>query len=165
MGWPNSGEFGYDSTPHAKLCVTNRLTAMSERRISDEQLVAYLQEELPLADLARVERALRSSEPLARRAARLAMRRDLACHDIGAIWRSERLSCPDRSELGQYLLGTLPADRAEYISFHFRSLGCRYCAANLADLQARSQESAPDLARRKRYFESSAGRLRDNYAE
>ena len=138
---------------------------MSEQDIRDEQLVAYLQEELPLADLAMMERALRSSESLARRAARLAMRRDLACHDIGAIWRSERLSCPDRSELGQYLLGTLSADRAEYISFHFRSLGCRYCAANLADLQARSQDSAPDHARRRRYFESSAGRLREHRIE
>lgn len=133
--------------------------------VSDEQLVAYLREELPLADLARVERALRANKRLAARASRLAMRRDLATHDVGAIWRADRLSCPDRGELGEYLLGTLPADRADYISFHFRTLGCRYCAANLADLQARSRESAPDVERRRRYFESSAGRLKVSRTE
>lgn len=135
---------------------------MTDSIVSDEQLVAYLREELPLVDLARVEQALRTDKTLAKRASRLAMRRDLSSHDVGAIWRSDRLSCPDRGELGEYLLGTLAPDRADYISFHFRTLGCRYCAANLADLQARSQESAPDTARRRRYFESSAGRLKAN---
>lgn len=135
---------------------------MAKPIVSDEQFVAYLREELPLADLARVEQALRGSKPLARRASRLAMRRDLSSHDVGAIWRSDRLSCPNRGELGQYLLGTLPADQADYVSFHFRTLGCRYCAANVADLQARSQGSAPEAARRRRYFESSAGRLKAN---
>lgn len=139
--------------------------AMKESAITDEQLVAYLQEELPLADLARVELALRSDKELGRRAARLASRRDLGGHSVGAIWRAERLSCPSREELGAYLLGALEGERAGYISFHLRSLGCRYCGANLADLQARSGETADDAARRRRYFESSAGHLRDQRAE
>ena len=134
---------------------------MREHAITDEQLVAYLQEELPLAELASLERALRSDRELGRRAARLASRRDLAGHSVGAIWRAERLSCPNREELGAYLLGALDEGRASYISFHLRSLGCRYCGANLADLQASSRQGAGDEARRRRYFESSAGHLRD----
>ncbi len=133
---------------------------MPEIDFSDEQLTAYLQEQLPLGELAAIEKALRSSEELRRRAAALAMRRDLAYHSVGSIWRTERLSCPDRSELGSFLLGTLDAGRVDYINFHVRTLGCRYCAANLADLSEAARTTKPDTTRRRRYFESSAGHLR-----
>jgi hypothetical protein len=49
----------------------------------------------------------------------------------------------------------------EYIEFHLRSIGCRLCAANLHDLE-RAMKSAPEATeRRRRFFESSAGHLRD----
>ncbi|MBA3315856.1 MAG: hypothetical protein M3552_21450 [Planctomycetota bacterium] len=128
--------------------------------ITDEQLTAYLQEQLPLAELAAVEKALREHETLRRRAAALALRRDLAYHSVGSIWRSERLSCPERTELGSYLLGTLDEAHVAYVDFHIRTLGCRYCTANLADLSEASRTAKPDAARRRRYFESSAGKLR-----
>jgi hypothetical protein len=128
--------------------------------LSDEQLTAYLQEQLPLPQLAAVERSLRESEELRRRAAALALRRDLAYHSVGSIWRTERLSCADRAELGSFLLGTLGDAEVEYINFHVRTLGCRYCAANLADLTEAARAIKPDTSRRRRYFESSAGRLR-----
>jgi hypothetical protein len=134
--------------------------SMCESTVTDDQLAAYLQEQLPLADLVAVENTLRESEPLRRRAARLAMRRDLGGHSVGAIWRTERLSCPDREELGAYLLGTLSDGRADYVSFHLRTLGCRYCAANLVDLRTASTAAPPATARRQRYFESSAGLVR-----
>ena len=133
---------------------------MSDPVFSDEQLAAYLQEQLPLTELAAVEKALRDAEGLRRRAAALALRRDLAFHSVGSIWRSERLSCPERNELGSYLLGTLDPARADYINFHLRTLGCRYCTANLADLSEAARAVTPDTARRRRYFESSAGHLR-----
>lgn len=132
---------------------------MPALNVSDEQLTAYLQEQLPLGELAAVEKALRASDELRRRAAALAMRRDLAYHSVGSIWRTERLSCPDRSELGSFLLGTLDSGRVDYINFHVRSIGCRYCAANLADLTEASRTAKPDSTRRRRYFESSAGQL------
>lgn len=128
--------------------------------VTDEQLAAYLQEQLPLPELAAVEIALREDEVLRRRAAALALRRDLPYHSVGSIWRVERLSCPERPELGAYLLGTLDDGRADYISFHLRTLGCRYCTANLADLQTSASSAAPDAARRERYFEWSIGGLR-----
>ncbi|MGC1274599.1 MAG: hypothetical protein WBC44_12915 [Planctomycetaceae bacterium] len=133
---------------------------MSDLTVTDDQLTAYLQEQLPLVELAAVEKALRDSEPLRRRAAGLALRHDLAYHSVGAIWRSERLSCPDRAELGASLLGTLDNDRVDYVAFHVRTLGCRYCTANLADLRAASTVLPADTARRRRYFESSAGHFR-----
>lgn len=139
---------------------------MSTAGISDEVLTAYLHEQLGLTDLVRVETALREDETLRRRAAALAMRRDLPYHSVGSIWRTERLSCPGRDELGAYLLGTIEDQRADYISFHHRVVGCRYCSANLADLQARSRGVLPDQQRRRRYFESSAGHLgRDDYGD
>ena len=128
--------------------------------ISDDQLAAYLHEQLPLAELASIEMALRENESLRRRAAGLAIRRDLPYHSVGAIWRTERLSCPDRAQIGAYLLGTLDESHADFIAFHLRILGCRYCAANLADLRVAADSIPPAAARRRRYYESSAGLLR-----
>ena len=67
---------------------------------------------------------------------------------------------PRRAELGQYVLGTLPEENSDYIRFHLETIGCRYCQANLADLQAASrQDEVPDQ-RRHRYFQTSAGYLK-----
>jgi hypothetical protein len=125
-----------------------------------EQLHAYLDEALSEAEMARIEQALRVSEPL-RRALRLAMQeRDRGEHSLGAVWRRERLTCPTRDQLGSYLLEVLDDAVQEYIAFHLNTIGCPYCLANLADLQAMQQEPAPQAReRRRRYFESSAGYL------
>jgi len=133
---------------------------ISNMTVTDEQLAAYLAEQLPLTELAAVERALRNDNHLRRRAAMLALRHDLPYHSVGAIWRTQRLSCPDRAELGAYLLGTLEEGRADYVNFHLLTFGCRYCAANLADLRASASPAPPAAARRRKFFESSAGRLR-----
>ena len=46
-----------------------------------------------------------------------------------------------------------------YISSH--AAGCRYCQANLADLEKREAESPAAVeTRRQRYFQSSVGHLR-----
>jgi hypothetical protein len=48
----------------------------------------------------------------------------------------------------------------DYIAFHLKVIGCPFCQANLADLQALQQEPAPKAQeRRRRFFESSAGYL------
>jgi hypothetical protein len=125
-----------------------------------EQLHAYLDEALSDAEMARIEQALRGSEPL-RRALRQAMQeRDRGEHSLGAVWRRERLTCPGREHLGSYLLQVLDDGLQDYIDFHLNTLGCPYCQANLADLQAMQQEPAPQASeRRRRYFQSSAGYL------
>ena len=133
---------------------------MSTTTISREQLHAYLDDALSDAETAKVEQALRDSEAL-RRALRQAMQeRDRGEHSLGAVWRRERLTCPTREQLGSYLLQVLDDGQQDYIAFHLRVIGCPFCTANLADLQALQQEPAPQAkARRRRFFQSSAGYL------
>ena len=52
-------------------------------------------------------------------------------------------------------------DHADYVTFHIETVGCRYCAANLTDLQTQQAEKNESVQRRRRkYFQSSAGYLR-----
>src|SRR5437588_628849 len=63
-------------------------------------------------------------------------------HSVGGIWRRERLSCPNREQLGGFLLQALDPDLLEYIEFHLTTVGCAFCGANLDDLK-RLQAEAP----------------------
>jgi anti-sigma factor RsiW len=124
-------------------------------------LEAYLDEALPTEEMTHVELALRADSQLAAKLAEIIARRDSGLVSLGAIWRRHRLSCPTRQELGSYLLGVLPEDAARYLEFHLDVAGCRYCQANLSDLK--DQQAEPHEAsqeRRRKYFQSSAGRLR-----
>lgn len=73
------------------------------------------------------------------------------------IWEEHRLSCPKRSTVGGYVLGTLDAAWHDYVHFHVNKLGCRFCRANLADLQHQSEEHPRKL--RQRIMESTVGFL------
>lgn len=126
---------------------------------TDQQLLGYLDEALPVAEMTAIESALRTSEALRRRLAALAARRDQGLHSVGEIWRRLRLSCPSRAELGAFLLGTLEERAAGYIEFHLRTVGCRYCLANLDDLERAAASDSDAPRRRARFFQSSAGRL------
>lgn len=137
---------------------TSRLH-MPESKFTDEELWGYLDESLSVEALSEIEAALRASAPLRTRLAELARARDQGSHSVGAIWRRRRVSCPTRSELGSFLLGTLSAQEADYLRFHIETVGCRYCAANLDDLKSASARPPAEVARRRRYFESSAGYL------
>ncbi len=126
-----------------------------------EQLSAYLDDALSDSQTAQLEKALRESDALRRQLRSLMAERDRGEHSIGAIWRRHRLTCPPREQLGNYLLQVLEADQQEYIEFHLQTVGCAFCLANLADLQALQQEPAAKAQkRRRRFFESSAGLLR-----
>lgn len=128
--------------------------------ITRDQLHAYLDDALTDTETARVEQALRSSEPLRRLLRTVMQERDRGEHSIGAIWRRLRLSCPTREQLGSYLLQVLEPDLQDYVAFHLQTVACPYCLANLADLRTLQQEPATQSQqRRKRYFESSAGYL------
>ena len=60
--------------------------------------------------------------------------------------------------MGSYLLQVLDANQQEFVRFHLEEIGCRYCNANLEDLQARQQEiESATQNRRRRYFQSTAG--------
>lgn len=128
---------------------------------TDAELLAYLDEELPVARMTAIEQALRQSADLRERTSRLRARCESQGHSVGEIWRRGRLSCPSRHQLGSYLLGALPADLAQYVLFHLETIGCRWCTANLDDLR-QSAASQPEEAahRRQKIFASSAGHVR-----
>ncbi|HEV2968887.1 MAG TPA: hypothetical protein VGY55_02785 [Pirellulales bacterium] len=124
------------------------------------ELEAYLDESLPVARMAAVEDALRRDPQLLRALEAIHGRRDAGVHSLGEIWRRNRLSCPTRQQLGSHLLGILPDDLAAYIRFHLDTIGCRYCQANLADLQSQQQSTPVVAQRRRKYLQSSAGYLK-----
>jgi hypothetical protein len=126
------------------------------------ELEAYLDELLPIERMAAIEDALRHSDELQKRVTAINGRRDAGVHSLGEIWRRHRLSCPPRDQLGSYLLGVLPRETADYVKFHLETIGCRYCAANIADLAAQQSAAEAEVSdrRRRKYFQSSAGYLR-----
>lgn len=128
-------------------------------RFTDAELAAFLDEALPAGRCAELEHALRTDVDLRNRLVEVRGRETAGLHTIGAIWRRARLSCPTRSELGQFVLGTLEPESSDYIRFHLQKIGCRYCQANLADLEAASQPDEAPVRRRTRYFQTSAGYL------
>lgn len=133
---------------------------MPSNTYSHEELLAYLAEQLPAERMAVIERSLRESEPLRRELAILARERDQGGFTVGEVWRRMRLSCPTRSQLGSYLLGALDEGPRDYVEFHLQTVGCRVCAANLADLQQATAPAPEKQRRRRKYFDSSAGYLR-----
>ncbi len=128
---------------------------------SDPQLQAYLDEALPTVAMSAVEQQLRSDPEMRERLLLLASQREAGIHGLGEIWRRHRLSCPPRTQLGGFLLGTLEAEPHSYIEFHLQQIGCRLCLANLEDLkQQQAEQSAATQIRRRRYFQTSAGYLK-----
>lgn len=128
--------------------------------ITDQMLLAYIEESLPSEVMSTIETQLRQDEPMRQRLAGLIARRDSGVHTVGDIWRRNRLSCPSREELGSYLLGAMMDEQSDYVKFHLEKVGCRFCQSNLDDLSAAHAKDAA-VARRSRYFQSSVGRVRD----
>jgi hypothetical protein len=130
-------------------------------RITQSDLQAYLDEALAPAEMAAIEAELRKKPELLHQLTAINSRRDAGVHSVGEIWRRQRLSCATREQLGSYLLGAIEREHAEYIEFHVRTIGCRYCQANLADLERQQDEQAETTkTRRTKYFQSTAGHLR-----
>jgi RNA polymerase sigma factor (sigma-70 family) len=61
---------------------------------------------------------------------------------VTEVWEEQRLTCPKRSTIGRYLLGTLDPPWQELVDFHLNRLGCRFCRANLDDLQKKTEEDS-----------------------
>ena len=74
------------------------------------------------------------------------------------LWENYRFSCPKRNTIGAYMLGTLEPDWHQYVEFHLNTLGCRFCRANLDDLQSQSRETQQE-AFQARIMESTVGFL------
>lgn len=120
-----------------------------------EHLHAYLDDALSETEVARVEQSLRDCESTRALLRQVMAERDRGDHSIGAIWRQERLTCPDREQLGSYLLGVLDEEVTAYIRFHLEVVACPYCLANLADLREQSSAQAGRSRRTQRIMDSS----------
>jgi hypothetical protein len=124
------------------------------------ELEAFLDEALSPEEMAEIELRLRGDKQLAAKLCAIHGRRDAGVHSLGEIWRRHRVACPDREELGSFLLGVLDEDHADFVKFHLEVIGCRYCNANVRDMQSRQSEAKETSdSRRRRYFQSSAGLL------
>ena len=122
------------------------------------ELESFLDEALSPAEMSEIESKLRSDPELGTQLRAIHGRRDAGVHSLGEIWRRHRVSCPEREQLGSYLLGVVADEVADYIQFHVDIIGCRLCSANLEDMQARQKEATESVqTRRTRYFQSSAG--------
>ncbi|MGA2499684.1 MAG: RNA polymerase sigma factor [Tepidisphaeraceae bacterium] len=71
------------------------------------------------------------------------------------VWEQHRPSCPKRSTVGRFLLDTLDPAWHDYIDFHIHRLGCRFCLANLNDLQSQTVQAPRAL--RDRVLQSTVG--------
>ncbi|MBB6431597.1 RNA polymerase sigma factor [Algisphaera agarilytica] len=60
---------------------------------------------------------------------------------LTTAWEAARPSCPKRSTIGAYLLGSLDKPWHDYVRFHLETLGCRFCAANFEDLKQQTQDA------------------------
>lgn len=71
-----------------------------------------------------------------------------AAGTLAAAWVAGRPSCPKRSTLGSWALGSLGPAWAAFLSFHLDELGCRACRANRDDLARevalRETRASPD---------------------
>ena len=77
------------------------------------------------------------------------------------LWEQHRPSCPKRSTIGKWLMGTLDSDWDNYITFHVDTLGCKFCQANREDLQDENAPTATTSAH-QRILQSSIGFFRGN---
>lgn len=73
---------------------------------------------------------------------------ELAASMVTQVWESQRPTCPKRSTIGRLMLGTLDGAWKKYVEFHVHKLGCRFCRANLDDLQKQTDEAPKALHER-----------------
>jgi RNA polymerase sigma factor (sigma-70 family) len=74
------------------------------------------------------------------------------------VWEQQRPTCPKRSTLGRFVLGTLEPAWQSYVDFHVNKLGCVFCRANLDDLRKQSEEQPRALY--SRVLQSTVGFFR-----
>jgi len=128
---------------------------------SDEELLAYVDEQLETQLATGIEGQLRENPTLQQRLRTLLSSRDEGEVSIGEVWRHERLSCPSQTELGLSLVDAVDPALGDYIRFHVEEAGCVYCRAQLEEMRESTRVSAEQDQQRRResLFASSAGLL------
>ena len=128
---------------------------------TDAELEAYLDESLDSTRATEIEEAIKSDADLLQRLSVINGRRDAGVHTLGEIWRRNQIGVPTAEVMGNYLLGVLEDEQAEYIKFRLEQLKCPFTVALYDDLQARQTESAElSASRREKIYKTSAGFLK-----
>ena len=128
---------------------------------TDAELEAFLDESLDPARAEEVEAALAEDQALLSRLSRINGRRDAGMHTLGEIWRRNQIGVPTPEQLGNFLLGILGDEEADYIKFRIEILKCPFTIASLNDLQQQESESQDKTEmRRRKYFNSGAGLIK-----
>jgi len=128
---------------------------------TDAELEAYLDESLDSLRAAEIESAIKTDKELIRRLSMINGRRDAGIHTLGEIWRRNQIGVPSAETMGNFLLGVLPEDEADYINFRMKQLRCPFTLAMFNDLQTQQSESAEmSKTRRERFYKTSAGFLK-----
>jgi hypothetical protein len=124
-------------------------------------LIGYLEEALPGDQMAKVEDMLRQSAEWRKALEEVQGDIETGEHSVAQIWRRHRLTCLTRESLGAYLADALPPDESDYVKFHLETIKCRWCQANVQDLEESAPKDAdkPTAARRRRFFQTSVGHL------
>ena len=76
---------------------------------------------------------------------------------LNSVWQESRFTCPKRSTIGSWKLGSLDDQWSDYVRFHIEVMGCTICKANLDDLENELNEKQQSKAFAQRVFESSIG--------
>lgn len=124
---------------------------------TDDELIAYIAEELSLRRSKELENRLKDSGRERLRLSKLLLSLDDQPLSLAQIWRERRLSCPPRSTWQAYLAEEIHGEYKSYLQFHLDVMECRYCAANLADLQTSDESQAEGRVRK--IFATSVGQL------
>jgi len=74
------------------------------------------------------------------------------------VWEDRRPTCPKRTTIGGFLLGSLEPAWQRYVEFHLNRLGCTLCRANLDDMKKQQDRDATVL--RERIVQSTIGFMR-----
>ena len=126
---------------------------------TDEELLAYADEQLPLERATALEQQIRGCNELLVRLTQVIQSADKGDLTLGGMWRRGRWSCPPRAIWDAYAAGRLGDGLSQYLRFHIETIGCRICEASLRDLQTNDQPAEAE-GRVRKIFQSSAGGLR-----
>ncbi len=128
---------------------------------TNAELEAYLDESLESGRAGEIEAQLRDDKDLLRRLSDINGRREAGMHTLGEVWRRNQLGVPTVEQMGNFLLGVLPAGETDYIQFRIETLMCPFTIALKSDLESRNRESKEQsTARRSKIYNSSAGLLK-----
>ena len=105
---------------------------------------------------------MREDKELLERLSQINKRREAGMHTLGEVWRRNQLCVPSVEQMGNFLLGVLQPEEADYIRFRIEDLKCPFTIALKADLESRKEDSVKTESneRRSKFYNSSVELLK-----